>query len=125
MIDPSHWIFQGMKQDHRPTSYTTNSTHGQQHLPFIALNHAANVTDGLESTIWLHSSKIIVAAFHTPGLHGRNLQATRCVLGGKYRVKVVTLFLTHPFRKTPKVANGGRACDLVRLITYMMMVLNE
>ena len=27
----------------------------------------------------------------------RNLQATRCVLGGKSQVKVVTLFLTPPF----------------------------
>ena len=40
-----------------------------------------------------------VVAFHTPGGgRGRNLQATRCVLGGKSRVKAVTLFLTPPFR---------------------------
>ena len=37
-----------------------------------------------------------VAAFHTPGGgRGRNLQATRCVLGGKSRVKVVTLIDFH------------------------------
>ena len=34
---------------------------------------------------------------HTWGERGRNLQATRCVLGGKSRVKAVTLFLTPPF----------------------------
>ena len=46
-----------------------------------------------------HARKIkSVAAFHTPGSLGRNLQATRCVLGGKSRVKAVTLFLTPPFR---------------------------
>ena len=39
-----------------------------------------------------------VAAFHTPGSHGRNIQATQCVLGGKSQVKAVTLFLTPPFR---------------------------
>ena len=39
-----------------------------------------------------------VANLHTPRSRGRNLQATRCVLGGKYRVKAVTLFLTPPFR---------------------------
>ena len=39
-----------------------------------------------------------VAAFHTPGSHGRNLQAIRCILGGKSRVKAVTLCLTPPFR---------------------------
>ena len=39
-----------------------------------------------------------VSAFHTPRLRGRNLQATRCVLGGKSRVKAVTLFLTPSFR---------------------------
>ena len=42
-----------------------------------------------------------VATFHTPGSRGRNIQATRCVLGGKSRVKAVTLFLIPPFRKTP------------------------
>ena len=52
--------------------------------------------------------KDTVAAFHTPGLRGRNLQATRCVLGGKSRVKAVTLFLTPPFRLTPNEAKGGR-----------------
>ena len=39
-----------------------------------------------------------VFAFHTPRSHGRNIQATRCVLRGKSRVKAVTLFLTPPFR---------------------------
>ena len=39
-----------------------------------------------------------VVSLHTPGSCGRNIQATRCALGGKYRVKVVTLFLTSPFR---------------------------
>ena len=32
-----------------------------------------------------------VASFHTLGSRGRNLQATRCVLGGKSRVNAVTL----------------------------------
>ena len=49
-----------------------------------------------------------VPTFHTPGLRGKNLQATQCVLGGKSRVKVVTLFLTPPFRPTPNKAKGGR-----------------
>ena len=40
----------------------------------------------------------VLPPFHTPGSRGRNLQATRCVLGGKSRVKAVTLFLTPPFR---------------------------
>ena len=35
---------------------------------------------------------------HTWGEHGRNIQATKCVLGGKSRVKAVTLFLTPLFR---------------------------
>ena len=39
---------------------------------------------------------------------GRNIQATWCVLGGKSRVKAVTLFLTPLFRPTPKEAKGGR-----------------
>ena len=41
---------------------------------------------------------VCVAAIQTPRSHGRNLQATRCVLGGKSRVKDVTLFFTPPFR---------------------------
>ena len=49
-----------------------------------------------------------VATFHTPRLHGRNIQATQCILGGNYRVKVVTLFLTPLFRLTPNEAKGGR-----------------
>ena len=61
---------------------------------------------------------ICVAAFHTPGgERGRNLQATRCVLGGKSRVKVVTLFLTPPFRQTPKEAKGVIPYELLRLVT--------
>ena len=36
--------------------------------------------------------------FHTPGSRGINLQATRGVLGGKSRVKAVSLFLTPTFR---------------------------
>ena len=58
-----------------------------------------------------HKKKYIlvcVAAFHTPGLCGRNLQATWGVLGGKSRFKAVTLFLTPPFRLTPNEAKGGR-----------------
>ena len=49
-----------------------------------------------------------VVVFHTPGLRGRNLQATQCVLGGKSRVKAVTLFLTPLFSPTPSEAKGGR-----------------
>ena len=55
----------------------------------------------------LKTPRELVAAFHTPGLRGKNLQATRCVLGGKYRVKVVTLFLTPPFMPTPNQSQGG------------------
>ena len=51
----------------------------------------------------------LVAAFHTLGSRGRNIQATRCVLGGKSRVKTVTLLLTHPFRLTPNKSKGDRA----------------
>ena len=59
-----------------------------------------------------------VAAFHTPGgEHGRNLQATRCVLGEKFQVKTVTLFLTPLFRKIPNKAKGGRPYELLRLVT--------
>ena len=59
-----------------------------------------------------------VATFHTPEReHGRNLQATWCVLGGKSRVKDVTLFLTPPFRQTPNEAKGGRPYKLLRLVT--------
>ena len=50
-----------------------------------------------------------VSAFHTPGgERGRNLQATRCVLRGKSRVKAITLFLTPLFRPIPNEAKGGR-----------------
>ena len=49
-----------------------------------------------------------VPPFHTPRSRGKNLQATRCVLGGKSRVKAVTLFLTPLFRPTPNEAKGGR-----------------
>ena len=48
-----------------------------------------------------------VASFHTPGLHGRILQATRCVLGGKSQVKAFTLFLTPLFRTTPNRSQEG------------------
>ena len=59
-----------------------------------------------------------VSAFHTPrGGSGKNIQATRCVLGGKSRVKVVTLFLTPPFWKTPNKAKGGIPYELLRLVT--------
>ena len=59
-----------------------------------------------------------VAAFHTPGgEYGKNIQATRCVLGGMSRVKDVTLFLTPTFRKTPNEAKGGRPYKLLRLVT--------
>ena len=46
----------------------------------------------------LATTSFLLSLFHTPGSRGRNLQATRCVLGGKSRVKAVTLFLTPPFR---------------------------
>ena len=52
----------------------------------------------------------LLLPFHTPGSRGRNLQATRCVLGGKSRVKAVTLFLTPPFSPTPNEAKGSRPC---------------
>ena len=45
---------------------------------------------------------------HTWGGCGRNIQATRCVLGRKSRVKAVTSFLTPSFRPTPNEAKGGR-----------------
>ena len=56
----------------------------------------------------LESMGNLVATFHTPRLRGRNIQATQCVLGGKSLVKVVTLFLTPPFRLTPNKAKGVR-----------------
>ena len=49
----------------------------------------------------------VVAPFHTPRSCGRNIQATQCVLGGKFRVKAVTLFLTPPFRPTFNRSQGG------------------
>ena len=58
-----------------------------------------------------------VAAFHTPGgERGINLQATRCVLGGKSQVKAVTLFLTTPFRPTPNKAKGGRPYLVAKVV---------
>ena len=45
---------------------------------------------------------------HLGGERGINIQAIRCVLGGKSRVKAVTLFLTPLFRLTPNEAKGGR-----------------
>ena len=65
----------------------------------------------------MKSTMVFVATFHTPRLRGRNIQATRCVLGGKSRVKVVTLFLTPPFRLTPNEAKGVYPIKLLRLIT--------
>ena len=56
------------------------------------VNKCAQFKHGKDST------NCHVATFHTPRSHGRNIQATRCVLGGKSRVKAVTLFLTPPFR---------------------------
>ena len=60
---------------------------------------------------------IPVAAFHTPGLRGKNLQATWCVLGGKSRVRAVTLILTPPFKLNPNEAKGVDPIRLLRLIT--------
>ena len=64
-----------------------------------------------------HYEWSVAASLHTPGSRGRNLQATRCVLGGKSRVKAVTLFLTPQFMKTPNKAKVGRPYKLLRLIT--------
>ena len=50
-------------------------------------------------------------AFHAPGglgCHGRNIQATKCVHGGKSRVKYYHLILTPPFRLTPNEAKVGK-----------------
>ena len=59
-----------------------------------------------------------IASFHTRGgERGRNIQATLCVLGGKSRVKAVTLFLTPPFKKNPNEDKGGRPYELLRLVT--------
>ena len=59
-----------------------------------------------------------VVAFHTPGgERGRNLQATRCFLGGKSRVKVVTLLLNPPFKQTPNKDKGGIPYKLLRMFT--------
>ena len=58
-----------------------------------------------------------VATFHTPGSRGRNIQATRCVLGGKYRVKAVTLFLTPLFMITPNETKGVDPIKLLGIIT--------
>ena len=49
-----------------------------------------------------------IVALHTPGLHGKNIQATRCVPGEKSRVKAVTLFVNPPFGLTPNEAKRGR-----------------
>ena len=58
-----------------------------------------------------------VLPFTHLGGRGKNIQATRCVLGGKSRVKAVTLFLTPPFRKNPNEAKGGRPYELLRMVT--------
>ena len=57
-------------------------------------------------------TKVVVLAPFTYlgglGFCGSNLQATKCVLGGKSRVKCCHLILTPPFRETPNEAKGGR-----------------
>ena len=58
----------------------------------------ARCTTDRKSTLGCCFSLGSVATFHTPGSRGRNLQATWCVIGGKSRVKAVTLFLTPLFR---------------------------
>ena len=58
----------------------------------------AEQLEAVEEEVENEEVVIVVAAFHTPGSHGRNIQATRCVLGGKSRVNVVTLFLNPLFR---------------------------
>ena len=69
---------------------------------------------------------MFVASFHTPrGERGKNLQATRCVLVGKSRVKAITLFLTPPFRITPIKAKGVNPIKLLRLLRLSVMVMNE
>ena len=52
-----------------------------------------------------------VAAFHAPGglsCRGRNLQATKCILGDKSQIKYCHFILAPSFRKTPNEAKGGR-----------------
>ena len=58
------------------------------------------VNERLAQLLALEEDRFIagVADFHTPRSRGRNIQATWCVLGGKSRVKAVTLFLTPSFR---------------------------
>ena len=63
--------------------------HGDLHEEIYMKQHEGYITDPY---------LVCVVAFHTPGSCGRNLQVTRCVLGGKSRVKAVTLFLNPPFR---------------------------
>ena len=68
-------------------------TSGQGSIPMRALPGAMGA---LEVVVECVVPPIVV--FNTPGSCGRNLQDTQCVLGGKSRVKAVTLFLTPPFR---------------------------
>ena len=66
-------------------------------------------TLGIKRFVPSNGAKKVLPPFtHLSGGHGRNLQATRCVLGGKSRVKAVTLFLTPSFRLNSYEAKGGR-----------------
>ena len=66
--------------------------------PFESLDMCPILDDLLPLDDVFLESLILLPPFHTPGSRGRNLQDTRCVLGGKSRVKAVTLLLTPPFR---------------------------
>ena len=55
------------------------------------------------------------------GCRGRNIQATKCVLGGKSRIKYCHLILTPPFRQTPNEAKGVDPIWLLRLIKCLVM----
>ena len=55
-------------------------------------------TTGIKRFILSKDAKKCCHLSHTRGGCGKNLQAIRCVLGGKSRVKAVTLFFTPPFR---------------------------
>ena len=63
-----------------------------------------------------------VAAFHTTGLRGKNLQATRCVLGGKSRVRYCHLILTPLFRPLLIEPKGVVPMkELLRLLLLLVM----
>ena len=68
-----------------------------------------------------HTGKEPVVSFHTLGGDMskifKPLDVSLGVIGGKHQVKVVTLFLTPPFRQTPNEAKGVRPYDLLRLAT--------